>query len=120
MDTRKIASEYRLAKWAQLMQERAATGASITAFCKRQGISRNTYFYWQRKLRQVTCEQASQSEPDALHTLPSGWAQLCIAENIEDAKSTLSIDIGGCRVTVDTDTNIDLLANVCRALMSLC
>ena len=55
MNTRDIASEYRLAHWAQVMRERTDRGLSIRAYCAETGIHENTYFYWQRKLREAAC-----------------------------------------------------------------
>jgi hypothetical protein len=57
MDTRKIASEYRLAQWGQMIQARVQSGQSIKEFCASVGVSRNAYFYWQRKLREAACAE---------------------------------------------------------------
>ena len=38
MNTREIASEYRLAHWAQAMQDRTDRGLSIRAYCEEAGI----------------------------------------------------------------------------------
>ena len=53
MTTREMATEYRLSQWAQAMQERVSEGTSIKDFCQNRGISKTTYFYWQRKLREA-------------------------------------------------------------------
>ena len=57
MDTSKVAQEYRLAQWTQVIQSRLAEGTSIDEFCEEKGISRNVYFYWQRKVREAACGQ---------------------------------------------------------------
>jgi len=113
MDTRKIASEYRLAQWAQAVQERVANGETVKDFCQNRGISKNTYFYWQQKLRLTAAEQLA--SPQAL--TPAGWTKA----ELEKADSrSLSIEINGCHVMVDENTDSELLSKVCRALMSLC
>ena len=120
MNTREIASEYRLAHWGQALQDRIANGESIDEFCQSRGVSRNTYFYWQRKLREVAAKQISQKAAGASQALaPSGWTQLCVTKDTDD-KATLPIEIGRCRIMAGTDTNPDLLAKVCRVLVSLC
>ena len=60
VDTRKIATEYRMAHWTQIMQERQESGLSIKAFCDKVGIHQNVYHYWQRKLRAAAYKQISQ------------------------------------------------------------
>ena len=57
MDTSKIAQEYRLAQWAQIIQDRIAEGKGVQEYCEEKGISKNTYFYWLRKVRKAACEQ---------------------------------------------------------------
>ncbi|WP_337999084.1 IS66 family insertion sequence element accessory protein TnpA, partial [Desulforamulus hydrothermalis] len=57
MNTREIAAEYRLAHWAQIVRRKNESGLSIKAFCASEGFRENTYYYWQRKLREAACEQ---------------------------------------------------------------
>ena len=52
MNTQKIAKEYRLSQWAQIIQARKESGKSVKDFCEDAGVNRNAYFYWQRKLRE--------------------------------------------------------------------
>jgi putative transposase len=48
--------------------------------------------------------------------IPKGWMQLSQGQEI---KSTLDIEVGGCRVTVDENTDLELLKKVCRVLRVL-
>lgn len=115
MDTQKITAEYRLSKWMQVIKEMKTNGQSITDFCKEKGISRNTYFYWQRKLRQAACvEFLKQEEP--VSCVPKGWMQLAHRQEI---KSTLDIEVGDFRVSVNAETDPELLKKVCRILRVL-
>ena len=125
MDTREMASEYRLASWAQAMQERVANKETIKDFCERRGVSRHSYFYWQRRLREAAAKQIEQEvakPPRAL--VPSGWAQVSTAQetpNVDNTReSTLSIEIGRCRMLVSESTDSALLEKVFRVLASLC
>ena len=126
MNTREIASAYRLSQWAQKLQERTARGESIPDFCERTGVSRNTFFYWQRKLRAAACEallpQAPSEEGPQVPTVqPGGWA-LCeeASVELEQADDAVIIEIGKCRLRVDGATSPELLEKACRVLMSLC
>ena len=120
MNTREIASEYRLMQWSQALQERKARGETIGAFCESRGVSRNTYFYWQRRLREAAAKQLSQvrSEPSQA-LIPSGWA-VCEEAKTEPEEKAVAIEIGKCRVMAESDVDPELLAKVCRVLMSLC
>ena len=115
MDIQKVTAEYRLSKWMQVIQERQCSRQSIKDFCQEKGISSNAYFYWQRKLRKTACAELSKLE-EPVNCVPEGWIQLTQGQEI---KSTLDIEVGGCRVTVNAETDPELLKNVCRILRVL-
>ena len=124
MNTRAIATEYRLVQWGQAMQERIASGESIKEFCQGRGISRNTYFYWQRKLRELACREllpVAKEEPGSTreYPAPKGWALCEVVEEVK-AEGELTIEIGGCRVLANRDIDPELLLKVCWVLKSLC
>ena len=146
VNTREIAEEYRLSHWAEVMRERRESGLTIKAYCRRIGICGNTYFYWQRKLREAACEElAARVQKGAAvageHALvPKGWAACTTAEDTtgeptvegtaaEGSTTTneiiakgrsLAVEIGKYRVLVEADSDPDLLAKVCRTLVTLC
>ncbi len=122
MDERVQATEHRLQRWAGRMQERQESGESIEVFCRTRGISRPTFFYWQRKLREAastvsTVERAEiSSEEKAL--VPKGWAVCEVAT--PERKNTLTVEIGPCRIIVESGTDMELLRQVCQKLVVLC
>jgi putative transposase len=122
INTRGITEEYRLSRWAQIIQGRVESKLTIKAYCDREGICGNTYFYWQRKLREMGTRQMegeASKTPQAL--VPSGWAQVsrvAVAQSTKDF--TLSIEIGSYRIEVSDSTAPELLEKVCRVLGSLC
>ena len=127
MNTREVASEYRLASWTQAVQERVGRKESIKAFCERKGVSRNTYFYWQRKLRETACKQITTIEPISKQTklLPTPvFAEVKIAEieapgerNEIDTASQIKVEIGGVKITTDSSYPTEKLAALCRELV---
>ncbi len=128
MKTREIAKAYRLSQWSQALQERLSTGESIKAFCQSRGISRNTYFYWQRKLRETACSKLStQQEAEEKSLIPNGWTvctpketAVALEEKTIAASNSVTVEIGKCRVEVTVGTDSGLLAKACRILASLC
>lgn len=117
MDTQKVATEYRLSQWVQVIQAQQVSGQNIKDFCLAAGISRNAFFYWQRKLRKMACTELAKVE-EPRNIVPNGWVQLAPPQP-QQTKATLDIDINGCRVTADADTDPELLKKVCRVLRSL-
>jgi len=117
MNTREIASEYRLAHWAQALRDRTDRGLSIRAYCEEIGIHENTFFYWQRKLREAACSGIQTAAAEEKHLVPNGWT-LCV-KGEQAQTQDLTVEVGGCRIMVRADTDPELLTKVCRALKSL-
>lgn len=118
MDTRAMASEYRLTQWAQRMQAKAQMGQSIGEFCSEAGISRNTYFYWQRKLREAACTALMNKGDCGEKGVPEGWARLTPQARPPE-NSGVTIEVNGCRVTATSENELELLLKVCRMLKAL-
>jgi len=130
MDTRAVATECRLTQWAQAMKERVNNGESITDFCENRGVSRNTYFYWQRKLREAACVQL-QEQPK--HDIPNTqllvpvFAEVMVTESATPSASTKSspkrslksqihMEVSGVRITTDSAYPTEKLAKLLREL----
>jgi putative transposase len=118
MDTQKVTAEYRLSQWAQVIQTRLDSGQNIKDFCQTTGISRNAYFYWQRKLRKAACTELARTTKEPENIVPGGWMQL-ESKQAQHVKEVLDIEINGCHVTVNSETDPELLKKVCRTLRSL-
>ena len=111
MNTRKIAAEYRLANWTQIMHRKRESGLSAKAFCENEGIHESVYYYWQQKLRSTACEQMAemQSEQAERKLVPSGFTELKIVKAYEPsalaenaAQGEIRIDIAGIRIAADS------------------
>jgi len=120
VNTRKIAEEYRLTHWAQVMQERVESGLSIRDYCKRIGVCQNTYYYWQRRVRQAACDLLPTVQTEITKpSVPAGWAVAEPAKEPAHDRAVI-IEVGSYRVKAAADTDMELLAKICRMLVSLC
>ena len=117
MDMKKVTSEQQLSKWAELIQTRHESGQSIKEFCRTNGVSKATYYYWQKKVSEAKCT-AVEKEKESKTDVPSGWMQLA-SKPVYPEKAILEIKINGCNVTVNRETDLELLKKVCQVLMSL-
>jgi len=127
---REKAAEYRLAHWAQVMQERNESGMSIKVYCESVGLKINVYYYWQRKLR-MTAMESMQHDSEVMrinqpaspiHKTPKGWAVCETGVSVQrtTGNNEIQVEIGRSRVTVRKDTDPELLAQVCRILVTVC
>ena len=127
VDTREIASEYRLSHWAQVMQARAESGLSIKAYCKQLGICGNTYFYWQRRVRAAAAAELGLRVSDETQPPPVCFRAVSVAERSSHPVATeagapgqLHIDVGGIRLMVDSTYPVERLAELLRSLNRPC
>jgi hypothetical protein len=68
-----------------------------------------------KSLRKAACAELAKLEKP-VNYIPEGWIQLGQDQKV---KSTLDIEVGGCRITVDESTDPELLKKVCRVLRVL-
>lgn len=61
MDTRLAKRNYNIQQWKTIIQDRNNTNLRADEYCKQNGLSRNSYFYWLRIIRDEVLEQSSES-----------------------------------------------------------
>lgn len=122
MNTREIAKEYRLSHWAQIVKEREESGLSIESFCKNAGIHANSYFYWQRKLRESVCEQLIKKPTETTSLMSSNFVEVKLSEYNKmtqsiESKAQIRIEAFGLQIATDSDYPADKLATLLRELV---
>ena len=58
IDMRGIGNKMKLVEWTHLVEERAASGKSVTDWCEEQGIARRLFYYWHQRVREAAVEGA--------------------------------------------------------------
>ena len=52
-------------RWRELVNEHRASGLSVDAFCKQQGLATSTFFNWARRFKTEAPSVMAQASPDA-------------------------------------------------------
>jgi len=126
MNTRDMTTEYRLAKWTQIIRERSESGLTVKSFCMNAGIRENTYFYWQKKLREKAIEGLVRIQAEATNLTPSGFMEVSLPTRpmlptVASAhKSSICVETTGVRVTADSEYPISKLTELLRLLVRPC
>jgi len=130
MNTRQIASEYRMVKWAGIIQDRKSSGESIDSYCENRGLSRDSYFYYQKKLREATCENIEMisSRMTGSNLISSGFAEVKLNGATRQASDkeadgysgSLTIKISGMLLKADMTYPVDQVAYLIRELTRQC
>jgi hypothetical protein len=93
--------------WADRLQRFDQTDLTLAEFCRREGVSVQTFYYWKNKLRPAAPTRHAQplDAADFLPlSLPSGGATLDI------------LLPGGAILKLQADSDLRLVANLLRAL----
>ena len=99
-----VRNEYRKQQWIQIIQECQSSGLSNKGYCRQQGISEKSYYYWLRKLRSA----AAESIPQIVEVEPPAA--------IEDK---VYICFRGAELTLPASTDVEAIAAVLRSLQQL-
>ena len=118
MGTKKITAELRLSHWAQVLRERSESGLSVRRFCIRSGIHENTYFYWQKKLRETVGSQLLDLHNNPVQCGQTSFAEVRIPETLSAVAMSgsanrdggIQVEINGARISADSAYPADKLA----------
>jgi hypothetical protein len=108
------------------MRERKESGLSIKAFCENAGFHENIYYYWQRKLREATCEKMIRIQSEKTDLATAEFAEVQLRENpapphsAATRQSQICIEVGRLRVTADSEYPIHQLTDLLREVTRSC
>ena len=128
MNSREITAEIRLAQWTQALKERADKGETIDEFCQGKGISRNTFFYRQRKVRSTVGEQLIKTQ-NRRELAATGFKEVIPAETARAenppyadrlGKGEIRVEFSGLRITADEAYPAAGIAEFIRAVTASC
>ena len=97
-------NEYRKQQWTQIIRECQSSGLSNKEYCRQQGISEKSYYYWLRKLRNA-----------AAGSLP----QIVEMEAPATIEDRVYIRFRGAELTLPAGTDVEAIAAVLRSLQQL-
>ena len=99
-----VRNEYRKQQWAQIIRECQSSGLSNKEYCRQQGISEKSYYYWLRKLRST----AAESIPQIVEVEPTAA--------VEDK---MYIRFRGAELALPAGTDVEAIAAVLGSLQQL-
>ena len=104
-DVLAVREEYWLREWAQVHHRCKESGLSNREFCRQNGISEKTFYYWVKKLR----EAAIGSQPQLI----------ALNDGAGSAEDMIHIQFGAAVLDLPAKTDADAIALVLQALQKL-
>ena len=121
MENREAAAQYRIRKWANIIADFKQSGLTVQQYCDANQLTRDSYYYWYKKIRALTLKQmapaivpigsAVPDTPDS-KTVP---ALPAVTENALPP-ATLTLQVGDVSLQVNEATPDTLLRRTLRIL----
>lgn len=87
-DVQSIKKQLHMQQWTAIIEDRLASGLKIDEYCEKNQLSRNSYFYWLRKIRE---ERATSVLPDNNDLLPASVSTKALVELVPGSDHNDSI-----------------------------
>lgn len=112
-----VKSELRLKHWTGLIAECQASDQTVKAWCKQHDISDKTYYYWLRKVRKQTMEQAGIS---AAKEEPVTFKPLKINPVSTGIRTAAIVHLPGATIEICEGASQQTVETVLLALKTIC
>lgn len=109
------ANQNRMEQWGERIREQKQSGRSIKAWCTAQGVNREQYYYWQRKIRSAVCEEIGTERGETGTGLSrTRFVEVKIEqpEKIQPKAGILQIEARGIRITTDSVYPVEKLTEL--------
>jgi hypothetical protein len=118
MNTDFVKKEVQMQQWSQMIAERQNSGMSIDTWCQIHDISKRTYYYRLKKVREFACDSLStyQNQSPEFTPLPLE-VQGSNKNNTENPSSNLTVTIKGLKLTVGAQYPCDNLVRILEVLL---
>ena len=130
-EARAVKKQLSMQYWASIIADRKSSGLNIDEYCKINNISRNSYFYWLRQIRENVASSIEPAEislpiPAAAGTLvelvpsqsslkPAVVSSVPQISVSPDTDETINISVNGVTIPVRSCTSDELLIKIMRA-----
>jgi hypothetical protein len=123
MSSREITREFRLAQWMQTIRERGESGETVNEFCERIGVSRDSYYYWQRIIRKAARNQLAElnsPKPGPMQTFTEARLFPGPSSAIISTIGQIRMEAAGFSLTADSSYPVENLAALIKAVARPC
>ena len=97
-----MSKQERLENWTTRIMACRSSGMTVRAWCRENGLSEKTYYYWQRRLFQALSEQQKVHETAFAEVTPPLVCSGNVAVTVRISGAEADIHSGADAVTVET------------------
>jgi len=119
---------YRMTQWSEILQDKSASGLTVREYCESNGLSINSFYYWQRKLRSALIALSENGQERGSGTLvPHGFTEVNVYDLSRSMQrevsrapghGTIHIELNGMQIRTDSGYPVANLAELLKGLVS--
>ena len=119
MNVSKVTHQVKLDRWTAILKEQNSSGLSIKDWCSQNGIKRDQFFYWKRKLKESVLESAlPEIVPVSLPTLSSDCTtcKTCTTPQLTNTDFLARITIQDVSIELGSGATEQLISGIIKAV----
>lgn len=112
-----VKSQMKLERWRQIIADCQASGLNVKHWCSQNNISKDQYYYWLRKIREMTVDNMTAIEPVSSAASNISFKPLQVGSALT---TSLTVHLPQATVEIPDGASQETVEAVLRALKSVC
>ena len=109
----------RMEQWTALIRDCKSSGMKVEAWCAANGVSRDSYYYWLRKIRKAAIEQNEPHDVPAKSTTVT-FNRLELPGMVQQTQPSVTLKLPSAILEITNDISLQTLEAVLLALKETC
>jgi hypothetical protein len=123
MGAREATHEYRLRRWIEMISQCRNSGMTVKAWCESQNINVKSYYYWQKRVREVAGKSfpvCHQSVEEAAAGIQPVFTELALQKTKFVCSTAVIIRYHDASIEIQNGADSAVIQNALRAIKSIC
>ena len=104
-----VKTQLSIQNWTEIIKDRNATNLPIDEYCKLHGLSRNSYYYWLRKIRELSLVQNDESQNSNPIVEIKADKMLPTISEVRQNNQVITLTVNGITLAVTPDISSEFL-----------
>lgn len=119
MKVNQLTNEINIQKWSKLIEECRNSNTTVVKWCRENGIKKQQYYYWQKKICNSLCESLPKVKKlESPANFPS-FAEIKLPTQNTSTDIALSISINNISIQVHNNANEKTIAAALKIINTL-
>ena len=118
-EARKLTNKYRLEQWTAIIQERISSGKQVNEWCAENNISRDSYYYWLRKVKLALAQEKAIIDTPKLPKIVPLLPPLPVCES-NDSGAAIILRVNGITLEIQNCASDAIIERTLKVLQRIC